>query len=97
MRNFQGNALDEHKYIEGFSNLRYCTFNETYLDILEFQQQQQKRISTKTYFSKSILEIAHGTREKRRDYSLNLNFKRKFNRNYQIKLFNYKRYIVHTF
>ena len=31
--------LDEHKYLERFSNLQYCTFNDTYLDILKFQQQ----------------------------------------------------------
>ena len=96
MQTFRVTFLDEHKHIGRFSNLHYCTFNDTYLAILDFQQEQQKRISTKTYFSKRILEIVHGTLEKRRNCFLNLNFKRKFKSNYQIKLFNYKRYKVLT-
>ena len=57
----------------------------------------KKKISARTYFSKRIFEISHGTLEKRSDCSLNLTFKRKFNRNHPIKLFNYNREIVLTF
>ena len=43
MQTFRVTFLDEYKHIGRFSNLHYCTFNDTYLDILEFQQQQQQK------------------------------------------------------
>ena len=53
--------------------------NATYLDFLEFQQ-QQKKISIKTYISNRFPEITYGILEKWSGFSLNLNFKCKLNK-----------------
>ena len=54
-----------------------------------FNSNNKKQSEQKHTFSRG-----HGILEKPRDSSLNLNFKRTFNSNCQIKLFNYKRYEI---
>ena len=56
MQNFQGIVFIRTQTDRKIFKLHYCTFSDTYLDFLEYQQQQQKRISTKTYFSEKFLK-----------------------------------------
>ena len=56
MQTFRVTFLDEHKHIGRFSNLHYCTFNETYLDILEFQRNSKKESAQKHTLPRGFLK-----------------------------------------
>ena len=58
-----------------------------------FNSNNKKESAQRHNFPRKLLKQLMRPWKKRRDCSLYLNFKRKFNKNYQIELFNHKREI----